>query len=129
MSELRSAIPPDELLDRPLGELSAADFLAALSHPKLDQRIVSFLPEKKKYELWIEEGWLPRLNIRELLDRLRGEKKKLELEKSPYEHIVKYPHEHIKRLPEGMIDPHELLRDPAFIDEIAAQVAARLRHG
>jgi hypothetical protein len=121
MTERRTAIPPDELLERPLGELSAADFLTALSHPKLDQRIVSILPDKKKYELWIDEGGLPQLNLQDLLDRLRGEKKKLELEKFPYEQV--------KLSREGVFDPRELLRDPIIIDEIATQVAARLRQG
>lgn len=117
----RTAIPPDEILQRPLGELTAAEFLTALSHPSVDKRSLSILPDKKKYELWVEEDGIPKITVLDLLDRLRGEKKKLELEKF---HI-----EDIKMVRENVFDPADILRDPVVLDKIAEQVAQRLGRG
>ena len=117
----RTAIPPDETLQKPLGELTAAEFLTALSHPSVDKRALAILPDKKKYELWVEEDGIPKISVLDLLDRLKGEKKKLELEK--------FYIEDIKMVRENVIDPIEILRDPVVIDRIAEQVAQRLGRG
>ena len=117
----RTAIPPDESLQRPLGELTAAEFLTALSHPSVDKQALAILPDKKKYELWVEESGIDKITVLDLLDRLRGEKKKLELEK--------FYIEDVKMIRENVIDPAQILRDPVVIDRIAEQVAQRLGRG
>jgi hypothetical protein len=114
----RTAIPPDENLQRPLGELTAVEFLTALDHPSVDKQSLAILPDKKKFELWVEEDGISKMTVVDLLDRLRGEKKKLELEK--------FRIEDVKLVRENVVDPAEVLRDPAVIDQIAAQVAQRL---
>lgn len=75
----RRAAIPDDLLDKPLAEISAADLVKALSASQQPQLGV-ILADKKKYELWVEENPVDRIPLRELLDKLRGEKKKVELE-------------------------------------------------
>lgn len=120
MQPMNSAIPPDELLDRPVRELSATELLAALSHPAVAPDVAALLPDKKKYELWIDETGLPDYKLRDLLERLRGEKKKVELEKPPRFEGQKMPVENV-------IDPRQVLIDPAVIEQIADRVAARLR--
>lgn len=119
MAPRRTAINPDERLSLPLGEITAADFLVALNSPSLDRYGLSLVADKKKYELWTDESGLPKLSIWELIERLRGEKKKLELEKMPLEYQV-------KKYREDFIDPREVLRDPVVIEEIAAKVAEKL---
>jgi uncharacterized protein len=52
----RASIDPDQLMTRPLGEISAAEFLEVLAHPKVRHPALAILPDKKKYELWVEEG-------------------------------------------------------------------------
>ena len=85
MPSRKSAIPPDDLLDRDLGSMSAADLITALSHPDIDRRAVMLLPDKKKYELWIDEDAVLKVKLVDLIDRLRTEKKKIELEKQVIE--------------------------------------------
>jgi hypothetical protein len=75
----RAAIDDDGLEDRPLSELSAADFLTALNQRGLVGHLVVW-PEKKKVELYLEPENLSKLNLGRLVDILRGEKKKRELE-------------------------------------------------
>jgi hypothetical protein len=79
-----AAIDLDEVIGRPLGELSAIEFLQVLSHPKMGFSEVSILADKKKYELWVEEGPIAKLPIGEILAKLRGEKKKVEYELPPW---------------------------------------------
>jgi hypothetical protein len=76
----RAAIDPDALLDRSLSEISVADLIQAVSAGGLRDRSIVLLPDKKKYELWVDEGPILKLPLREVLEKLRGEKKKLELE-------------------------------------------------
>jgi hypothetical protein len=117
MPERRSAIPPDELLERPIEQLSAAEFISALNHPALDQAAVRLLPDKKKYELWVEEIDVTKLTTRDLVDRLRNEKKKVEIELT------------IKRVTEvDEPDPKNLLISPVLVEAIAERVAERLQH-
>jgi hypothetical protein len=116
MPEKRSAIPPDELLERPIEELSAPDLLFALNHPALDQAAVRLLPDKKKYELWVDEGGVTKLTVRDLVDRLGNEKKKVELEVP------------MKRTPAEIDpDPRKFLIDPLVLEVIATRVAERLQ--
>jgi hypothetical protein len=114
----RSAIPPDELLERPIEELSAAEFIYALNHPDLDQTAVRLLPDKKKYELWVEETDVTKLTPRDLIDRLRNEKKKYELEPPV---ILKPPP------PEYDLSRLNPLNDPPFLEALAARVAEKLK--
>lgn len=121
MTEHNAAIPPDDMFDRRLEELTASEFLAALSRPEVGPGILPHLPEKKKYELWTDENG-PDITVRDLLVRLREEKKKLELEKPP-------GFEHVKTPRENVLNLRDILLDPVVIEQIAEQVAARLRQG
>jgi hypothetical protein len=114
-----AAIPPDEILDRPFGELSAAELLSALSHQRVPASVSALLPDKKKYELWVDEGVIDKVPLSEILRKLRLEKKKVELEKLRIEVDRKLTIEEV-------IDPTDILRDPAFIEQVAEQVAAKL---
>ena len=76
----KAAITPDELLDRPLGDLSAAQFLQVLNHPKVTRAQFEILADKKKYELWVDEDPILKVNVGELLEKIKGEKKKVEKE-------------------------------------------------
>lgn len=82
----RAAIDVDEFMDTPLGEMSAADFVKILNHSKLrDAGLNAALADKKKVELWVDEGpILDEIPLRELIERLRAEKKKYELEPPPF---------------------------------------------
>jgi len=84
--------------------------LSAFSSPQL-QHLQPILADKKKYELWAEE-LLPDLNFEDLVDRLKGEKKKVELEKLRVERLE---------------DPREGLIRPEIIEQIAEAVASRLK--
>lgn len=118
MGDRIAGIPAD-LADRPIGDLSAVDLMNALRGARLDPGALAILPDKKKFELWVDEDGINKLNLGELLDKLRGEKKKLELEKFQ----VEIPH---KLARETVVDPTDVLRDPVFIDQIAEQVSRRL---
>ncbi|HKA57352.1 MAG TPA: hypothetical protein VKD28_01960 [Gemmatimonadales bacterium] len=121
MPESRAAIPADDkALDRPLGQLNAAEFILILNRPDIDKGALAILPDKKKYELWVDEGGLPKIPVGELIERLRREKKKLELEKFKFEIDL-------KRNVEDVIDPTRRFVDPRVIEDIARQVAESLR--
>lgn len=122
MATKRAAIPADAL-DRPLGELNAAEFLTALEGARITAPELGILADKKKYELWVEETQVSKIPVRDLLERIRGEKKKLELEKSPR-------WEYVKRDVELEIDPRHLFDPVVFgplVEEIATQVANKLQ--
>ena len=76
----KAALDIDALMDRPLGELSASEFLQVLRHPKLGFSGAAILADKKKYELWVEEDPILKIPIGEIIERIRGEKKKVEYE-------------------------------------------------
>jgi hypothetical protein len=78
-----AAIDMDSVLDRPLAELSALEFIQALNHPRFASPSLGIIADKKKYELWVEEGTLGRYRLGDILQKLRGEKKKVELEIQP----------------------------------------------
>ncbi|MCL4834081.1 MAG: hypothetical protein KJZ86_16680 [Caldilineaceae bacterium] len=84
MSQERvAAIDIDEIGNKSLDEISAADFLSALNQGGLATQYFVVWPEKKKVELWSEPENIGKLRIADLFDRLRAEKKKYELEKHP----------------------------------------------
>ena len=85
----RASIDPDQLMTRPLGEITAAEFLEVLAHPKVRHPALAILPDKKKYELWVEEGPIGKISIGDFIDKLKGEKKKVELEVPPW--FSKFP--------------------------------------
>jgi hypothetical protein len=87
-TERYAAIDLDEIADRSLGDLSAVEFLQVLGHPKLTTTQRLILADKKKYELWVEEGPILKVPIGEILAKLRGEKKKLELEVPPWMKLI-----------------------------------------
>jgi hypothetical protein len=79
MPPRKAAIDVDALMDRPLTELNAGEFLQALSDPTIARDAV-LIADKKKVELWVEENVIFRIPLREILEKLRIEKKKAELE-------------------------------------------------
>jgi hypothetical protein len=117
----KPAIDIDQIADKTLAEVSAADFLQALSTDAvLAGPVLKFWPEKKKYELYLEPEGNRGIRIKDLLKGAR-EKKKVELEKPPgteFEHKMAH---------EDVVDPRVVLRDPTFIRELAREVAAHLK--
>ncbi len=101
--EKKASIQLEELGSKTLDEISAADFISALGSNNL--RLIEVFPEKKKVELEIEPP-LGKIPVAILLDRLRGEKKKKELE---FERTI------------------DLIRDPAFYDRFVKDVALQLK--
>jgi hypothetical protein len=79
MPERKAAIAIDAMMDRSLSDLSAADLLQALSSPEL-ARENTLIADKKKYELWVEESTVLKLSLKDVIEKVRGEKKKVELE-------------------------------------------------
>ena len=122
MTEHRAAMDKD-LLKRPFGEISAAQFLEVLNDARVAGDVIALLPDKKKYELWVDESGFPKIPIGVLIERMRREKKKLELEKRLI--IEGFP----KRMREAEIDPTQFL-DPAvrqgLVDEIVNEVTKRI---
>lgn len=120
--EKRPAIDKD-VMNRPLGELNAVEFLSVLQQARLSPEVMAVLPDKKKYELWIDEGGLPRITVDRFLEKIRREKKKLELEKRL---IV----EHLgKRLGEFEIDRGQLINPvirEGLVSEIVDEVVRRV---
>lgn len=107
----RAAVVPDEVLDRPLGDLSATEFLRVLNHSSVPAAHLPLLADKKKFELWVEEDNVLKLPIREVLERIKNEKKKVELEvEDPVGPIIRWPDERTR-----------------LVEEIATVVEARLR--
>ena len=117
-----AAIDPDALMDRPLGEISAADFLQVLSHPSVRHPALAILPDKKKYELWVEEGPIVKIPVREFIERLKGEKKKLELELPPWFEKINPP-----LFDKGTVYRGAELEYAQFVEEVANVVEERLR--
>jgi hypothetical protein len=103
--EKQAAIDMDSLGDKQLDQVSAADFLRALSAGGLSMT----WPEKKKVELFVEPENVGRVRVRDLIAVIRAEKKKRELE--PF-------------LDLGFGDP---LRADQLIDRIAREVELRMR--
>lgn len=79
MPARRAAIDADAMMERPLGDLSATEFLQVLSDPTIGRDAV-LIADKKKLELWVEETVVFKIPLREVLEKIRAEKKKVELE-------------------------------------------------
>jgi hypothetical protein len=80
-NEKAAAIAADRHLDTQMSKLSAAQFMEAMHANQLVPHI-KFWPEKKKYELELEPV-IDKLRLRdfiEIINRIRGEKKKVEYE-------------------------------------------------
>lgn len=113
------AFDPDQIRGKSLEQISASDLLQALHHGGMHLGHLTLWPEKKKYELWVEPENFGKIDADRLIDILRGEKKKVELEKFPGI--------------EGWRDPREGLVDPieGRLDQLAERVAriveARIR--
>jgi hypothetical protein len=72
-------------------------------------RFGPIISDKKKYELWVEED-LGGIKVGDFLQKIRAEKKKLELEKYRLiEDIV------LKRVVEDPPDPRRQLIDPVLL--------------
>lgn len=110
--QLKAAIDVEAALERPLGEISAAQFLQVLAHPKVSSASLGILADKKKYELWVEEGVIAKIPVGDIIRRVRAEKKKYELE--PFPDFGRYV------FPERAFDYGRLVED------IAARVGERL---
>jgi len=78
--KFKAAIDIDKALERPLSDLSAAEFVQVLNHPKVRHAGISLIADKKKYELWVEEGVIEKIPVGVIIEKLRNEKKKVELE-------------------------------------------------
>lgn len=125
--EKRAAIDPDDLQDRRLNEITAADFLSALSLKGADGlRFFYAWPEKKKYELYVDPESHGTLTLGTLVIRIR-EKKKIELEKDLRSELF---HKHNVAEHEWL-HPRDLVTNPAVVDvireEVASEVARQLR--
>jgi hypothetical protein len=115
----KAAIDLDDIQEKALDQVSAADFLSALTNSGIKSAAVMRVwPEKKKFELFLEPEFPPGITVGRLVDRLT-EKKKYEFEKPLQSEIQ-------KRLgTEGeWIDPRQSLVDPV---EIAKEVARQLK--
>jgi len=120
--EKRAAIDLDAIGEKKLSEISAADFLTALNAGGVSfQAHHRIWPEKKKVELWVEPENLGGVRVGDLVNVIRAEKKKVELEKNPAAEIVK------EVGVENVTNPRDLLRDPDFIGQVAREVANQLR--
>lgn len=124
-TEKRAAIDLDAISQKKLSEISAADFITALNAGGISlQAQLRIWPEKKKVELFVEPENLGGVSVGDLLNVVRAEKKKVELEKNPVAEIVK---------PVGTenmtTNPRDLIRDPDFISQVAREVANQLRFG
>jgi hypothetical protein len=124
MPQRKAAIAADDgLLSRSLSEMSAAEFVQLLGRDDVaDARSLAILPDKKKYELWVDEDAVLKRPVGELLVIVRKEKKKLELEK--------FRIEDIKLQVEEVVDPGRF-GDPVFdrarlVEDIASAVARKM---
>jgi len=77
--ERRAAIDADALMQKSLNDVSAADFIRLLGKREL-AGISTILADKKKLELWVDEGVIFETPIEAVIEKIKGEKKKLELE-------------------------------------------------
>jgi hypothetical protein len=107
----KAAIDLDDIQEKALDQVTAADFLNALNNSGVRGAVVMRVwPEKKKVELLLEPEFPRGITVGRLIDRL-AEKKKYELEK--------------RVGAEGeWIDPRQFVVDPV---EIAKEVVRQLK--
>ncbi len=115
----KPAFDPDAILSKNLDQVSASDLLQALQHGGMGIGHLTVWPEKKKYELWVEPENFGKVDVGRLLDILRGEKKKVELEKHPGLEGWRNPLD-------SVINPADARLDQ-LADRVAHLVEARLR--
>jgi hypothetical protein len=83
-AQMRSAAIDADGRERPTTrEISAAEFLIALEQSGVGLQQLVGLPEKKKLELWVEPENVDLPSVDDLIDWIRQEKKKVELELPP----------------------------------------------
>jgi hypothetical protein len=115
----KPAFDPDAILSKSLDQVSASDLLQALQHGGMGIGHLTVWPEKKKYELWVEPENLGKVDVGRLLDIIRGEKKKVEIEKHPGLEGWRDPWG-------AVVNPPDLRLDQ-LADRVAQLVEARLR--
>ena len=79
----KAAIDVDQIRSKTLHEISAADFVTALEQANISIQRVVDLPEKKKLELLVEPEDPPTIDVGVIIDWMRNERKKTELELPP----------------------------------------------
>jgi hypothetical protein len=116
----KAAIDVEQIADKPLGEISAAEFLSALQAGGITPTLgLHVWPEKKKVELWPDGENVSQVKVRDLIRVIVVEKKKRELEKmATFEQVID---------PLGMQTFPSL--QASMISAIAQEVEARLRRG
>lgn len=115
----KASIDLDDLAEKSLDQVSAADFLSALGNSGVKgEAVMRAWPEKKKLELWLEPEFNKGIKVGVLIDRLQ-EKKKREMEKPMPSEIYKS----IGAERES-IDPRQWVINPV---EIATEVARQLK--
>lgn len=123
-----SAIAFEKIQDRALGDLTAAELIEGLGEAKMMETMIA-LPEKKKYELEVEPGVLGKLTVGKLVDileRFKGEKKKVEIE-VPQDWIPREIPERFKgekKKAELELEPG--IRDLRVVEGLRAEVTNRL---
>lgn len=83
-AEKKAAVDMDAIQDQTLDQIRASDFLAALNAGGLAAQHLAFWPEKKKLEYWTEPENLGKIRFKDIFEKIRVEKKKLELEVDPW---------------------------------------------
>ena len=151
----KAAIEPDDIGAKPLSQVTGEQLVNALKADGYTLRHLTYWPEKKKVEYWTQPETVRDLKVKDLLDIIRNEKKKLEYEVDP-PIVVKPPggvtpiNEKKKReielpdfvpgtggQPGGLVNekkkaerelpPGGLLSDDAVLDALAEKVAARMK--
>lgn len=113
----KAAIDLDEIKDKKLDEISASEFLSALKEGGASLDHLTVWPEKKKVELYVEpENW-GNFHVDDILDVIKNEKKKTELEKNPMESW---------RDPRRTPDPRNMTYDQ-LLNRLATDLEERFR--
>ena len=122
-NEKKAAIKFEDIAEKKLSDISAADFIAALNAGGATQAVgLHVWPEKKKLELFTEPENVTGITVKDFLGIMAGEKKKRELEKPWAAEVFQ-----LKMVAEPPPDPRVILRDPEFIKEIATEVARQIK--
>ena len=114
----------DNVAEKTLNDISAADFLSALDAGGLSVHSLRVWPEKKKYELYAEPENYGGVKVGVLVRGI-AEKKKVEMEKPDLLEDWRFPKRAVREVD---FDPRDLLRDPEFIRDLAREVAHQLRN-
>ncbi len=122
----------DEMMNESLEKISAADLLDLMQERAEVAQAINMLPEKKKVELEVEPV-VPKLKLGDLVEKLRGEKKKVEYELGPgfaFEPRVAQRFKHIpewKKAAYEVDEPvYKLVINPADMESLLAGFEERL---